>query len=76
MKENQGFIRGHRAESGIIDWSDCKLKKEEIDEVVKPFISKGFELKEKGIYVSSSNRWNRDFISKINAKEVNKYESL
>ena len=27
MKENQGFIRGHRAESGIIDWSDCKLKK-------------------------------------------------
>ena len=56
MKENQGFIRGHRAESGIIDWSDCKLKKEEIDEVVKPFISKGFELKEKGIYVSSSNR--------------------
>ena len=56
MKENQGFIRGHRAESGIIDWSDCKLKKEEIEEVLKPFGRKGYELKEKGIYVSSSNR--------------------
>ena len=49
MKENQGFIRGYRVESGIIDWSDCKLKKEEIDEVVRPFVSKGFELKEKEI---------------------------
>lgn len=56
MQENQGFIRGHRAENGIIDWSDCKLKKEEIDEVIKPFISKGFERKETGIYVSSRNR--------------------
>lgn len=31
MQENQDFIRGHRVENGIIDWSDCKLTKEEID---------------------------------------------
>lgn len=56
MQGNQGFTRGHRAESEIIDWSDCKLTKEEIDAVIKPFIFKGFEVPKQEIYVSSSNR--------------------
>ena len=53
MQENQEFIRGRRAENGIIDWSDCKLTKEEIDDVIKPFISNGFEAPKQEIYVSS-----------------------
>lgn len=39
--ENKEFIRGRRAESGIIDWSDCQLPKEEIDKVLEPFAAKG-----------------------------------
>lgn len=56
MQENKGFIRGHRAESGIIDWSDCQMTKEEIDEVLKPFISKDFVEAKQEIYVSSKRQ--------------------
>ena len=53
MQENQGFIRGYRAESEIIDWSDCKLTKEEIDEVIKPFITNKVKILNQEIYLSS-----------------------
>lgn len=56
MQENQGYTRGHRVESGIIDWSDCKLSKEEIDAVIKPFIFKGFEAPKQEIYATSKGR--------------------
>lgn len=34
------ICRGHRAEGGIIDWSDCNIgvSNKEIDEVIKPFV--------------------------------------
>ena len=37
---SNGFVRGHRAERGIIDWSDCNIvvSDEEIHEAIKPFI--------------------------------------
>lgn len=53
MQENQGFVRGHRAESGIIDWPDCKITKKEIDDALEPFILRGSKAVEKEIYVSS-----------------------
>ena len=31
------YIRGHRANNMIEDWGDCKLSKEDMDEVLKPF---------------------------------------
>ena len=38
MQNNQELIRGYRAKGEIIEWNDCKLTKEEIDEVIQPFI--------------------------------------
>lgn len=56
MQDKQEFIRGHRAEHGLIDWSDCQMTKEEIDEVLKPFISKDFVEVKQEIYVSSKRQ--------------------
>lgn len=39
MRNNQKYIRGYRAKSEVIEWGDCKLTKEEIDEVIQPFIT-------------------------------------
>lgn len=41
----QELMRGHKAEAGIIDWSDCKITDEEIKEVIKPFIPKEYKMK-------------------------------
>ena len=38
MQNNQDFIRSYRAKSKIIERNDCKLTKEEIGEVIQPFI--------------------------------------
>ena len=38
MQNKQEFIRGYRAKTKIIEWNDYKLTKEEIDEVIQPFI--------------------------------------
>ena len=38
MQNNQELIRGYRAKGEIIEWNDCKLTKEEIDEVIQSFI--------------------------------------
>lgn len=46
--KNQKFIRGYRAESGIIDWGDCALTKKEIDEIIKLFISKTVKKQKRG----------------------------
>lgn len=35
----QEFTRGHRAEAGIIDWSDCKIATEEINKILKPMLN-------------------------------------
>lgn len=53
MQENQVVIRGHRAKSEIIEWSDCKLTKEEIDEVITPFITNKVKIPNQEIYLSS-----------------------
>lgn len=53
MQNNQKYIRGYRAKSEIIEWSDCKLTKEEIDEVIQPFIATNkFKIPNQEIYLS------------------------
>ena len=59
FNENKEFIRGRRVESGIIDWSDCQLSKEEIDKVLEPFVAKGdFSDVKQEIYMSSKSQLN------------------
>lgn len=53
MRDNKEFLRGHRAESTIIEWGYCNLTKEEIDNVLKPFVPKEFSDVKSEIYVSS-----------------------
>lgn len=54
MKNNQGFTRGHRAKSEIIEWNDCILTEEEIDDVIQPFITTNiFKIPNQEIYLSS-----------------------
>lgn len=53
MQNNQEFVRGHRAKSEIIEWDDCKLTKEEIDEVITPFITNKVKIPNQEIYLSS-----------------------
>ncbi len=59
FNENKEYIRGHRAGSGIVDWSDCQLSKEEIDKVLEPFTTKGdFSDVKQEIYMSSKSQLN------------------
>ena len=53
MQNNQEFARGHRAKGEIIEWGDYNLTKEEIDEVIQPFISNRAEIPNQEIYLSS-----------------------
>lgn len=53
MQDNREFVRGHRAKSEIIEWTDCKLIKEEIDEVLAPFITNKVKIPNQEIYLSS-----------------------
>lgn len=53
MQNNQEFIRGHRAKSKIIEWGDCKLSKEEINEAIAPFITNKVKIPNQEIYLSS-----------------------
>ena len=52
MQNNQEFVRGHRAKGEIIEWNDCKLTKEEIDDVIQSFITT-FKIPNQEIYLSS-----------------------
>ena len=65
MQENKEFLRGHRAKTEIIDWCDCKLSKEEIDEVIKPFVSKEKINVKLEIYVTSSTQSNNTLMEEI-----------
>lgn len=56
MQDNQDFIRGRRAEQGLIDWSDCQMAKEEIDKIIEPFCSKDIKEINQEIYVSSKKQ--------------------
>ena len=53
MQEKQEIIRGHRSKSNLIEWSDCKLTKEEIDEVIALFITNKAKIPNQEIYLSS-----------------------
>ena len=54
MQNNQEFMRGYRAKGEIIEWGDCKLTKEEIDDVIQPFITTNkFKIPNQEIYLSS-----------------------
>lgn len=53
MQNNQEYIRGHRAKSEIIEWDDCKVTKEEINEVIQPFITTNkIKIPNQDIYLS------------------------
>lgn len=53
MQDNQELVRGYRAKGEIIEWDDCKLTKEEIDEVISPFITTNkFKIPNQEIYLS------------------------
>lgn len=53
MQNNQKYIRGYRAKSEIIEWDDCKLTKEEINEVIQPFITTNkIKISNQEIYLS------------------------
>lgn len=53
MQYDKKFVRGHRAKSEIVEWTDCKLTKEEIDEVLAPFITNKVKIPNQEIYLSS-----------------------
>ena len=53
MQDNQEFVRDYRAKGEIIEWGDCKLTQEEIDEVISPFISNKSKMPNQEIYLSS-----------------------
>lgn len=53
MQNNQELVRGHRLKSKLIECSDCKLTKEEIDEVITPFITNKVKIPNQEIYLSS-----------------------
>ena len=52
MQNNQEFVRSYRAKGEIIEWGDCKLTKEEIDEVISPFIFNKAKIPNQEIYLS------------------------
>ena len=52
MQDNREFVRGHKAKSEIIEWTDC-MTKEEINEVLAPFITNKVKIPNQEIYISS-----------------------